>query len=97
MMTERDEFVMTAADRALDEQLRALQRFAPRLGFQDRVMARIYHPAPVLVRARRVRTTLLSPRRLWWTSGLAAASSTALLVAIGNWLAGSGNAAATGF
>src|SRR2546421_8883345 len=97
MMTERDEFVMTPADRALDEQLRALQRFAPRLGFQDRVMARVYHPAPALVRARRIRTTLFSPQRLWWASGLAAASSSALLVAIGNWIAGGGIAAATGF
>src|ERR1041385_5696484 len=96
-MTEHDEVVESPGDLALDEQLRSLQRFAPRSGFQDRIMARVYHPAPALVRARRLRAELFSPRRLWWAAGLAAASSTAWLVGLARWIAGGGLAAAGAF
>jgi hypothetical protein len=85
-MNQRDEFVTTPEDAVLDKHLLALQRFAPRAGFQDRVLARVALPAPALVRVRERAGSLATPRRLWWASGLAAASSTAWIIGLANWL-----------
>jgi hypothetical protein len=45
-MTERDESLDIPPDPALDKHLLALQRFTPRAGFEDRIMARVRVPAP---------------------------------------------------
>src|SRR5215471_3545464 len=89
-MTEYEELPNSPEDLELDRQLRSVERFAPRPGFEDRVLARIRRPAPVVVRSRRLATAAASPRRLWWAAGLAAASSTAWLAALGRWVAGGG-------
>jgi hypothetical protein len=87
-MSEHEQYLTSPADAALDRYLLSLQRVAPRKGFEDRVMARVRIPAPALVRFRQRTRSLLSPRRLWWASGLAAASSTAWTVALVSSLAG---------
>jgi hypothetical protein len=88
-MTEYEELPNSPEDLELNRQLRALERFAPRTGFEDRVMARVRQPAPVVVRSRRL-AALASPGRLWWATGLAAASSTAWLATLGRWVVGGG-------
>src|SRR5689334_8127345 len=85
MMNEHNELQDAAGDARLDKHLLALQHLAPRPGFEDRVLARLRQPAPALVRFRKVARSLATPRRVWWASGLAAASSTAWLVALGQW------------
>ena len=88
-MSEHNEFPISREDTALDRYLRALPRFAPTSGFGDRVLARVR--APLSVRLRRAWSrvgALATPGRLWWTSGLMAASSTAWVVAAASWLSG---------
>ena len=86
-MIEHNQFESGAAEQRLDKQLLALQHFAPRDGFDDRVLARLRQPAPALARFRARARSLVTPGRAWWASGLAAASSTAWLIALVNWLA----------
>ncbi|MBI4421096.1 MAG: hypothetical protein HY560_09745 [Gemmatimonadetes bacterium] len=88
-MTEFDPLQSAPDDPILDRYLRSLPRLAPRPGFEDRVLARVRKPLPM--RVRRARASLVSwasPARLWWASGLAAASSAAWTVALGSWLSG---------
>ena len=89
-MTERDQTGMSAEDLALDRHLLTLQRFAPSPGFGDRVLARVRLPVPAVAWKRTVAKSLVTPRRLWWASGLAAASSTAWIVAAANWVSEGG-------
>jgi hypothetical protein len=94
-MNERDEFLNSPEDQVLDKHLLALKRFTPLPGFEDRVMARVRLPAPSLVKVRQRVGKLVTPRRVWWASGLAAASSTAWILALGSWLSGVGTQAVT--
>ena len=84
-MNEHNEFQSDAADQRLDKHLLALQHFAPREGFDNRVLARLRQPAPALVRFRTRALSLATPGRLWWASGLAAASSVAWMVPLVQW------------
>jgi hypothetical protein len=94
-MNERDEFMTSPEDRVLDKHLLALKQFTPRPGFEDRVLARVRLPSPVLVKVRQRVIKLFTPRRVWWASGLAAASSTAWILALGSWLSGAGTQTVT--
>jgi hypothetical protein len=94
-MNERDEFLTFPEDAVLDKHLLALKRFGPHPGFEDRVLARVVLPAPALVAVRRRASAMATPRRLWWASGLAAASSTAWIVGLANWLSAAKLSAAT--
>jgi hypothetical protein len=87
MMIEHNQFDNQAAEERLDKHLLALQHFAPRDGFDERVLARLRQPAPALARFRARARSLVTPGRAWWASGLAAASSTAWLITLANWLA----------
>ncbi len=79
-MTEQD-------DPVIDGYLHSLHRLAPRPGFADRVLSRVWRPAPmfILVWQDRMRRAL-SPRRAWTAAGAMAAGSAAWIVAIGSWL-----------
>lgn len=85
-MIDRDEPTPSEADLRLDLQLQSLQQFAPRAGFADRVMARVSLGAPVAVAVRKPARPIFTPARLWWASGLAAASSAALTVTAIGWM-----------
>lgn len=88
-MTEFDEFPMLPDDPVLDRYLRSLPRLVPRPGFEDRVMARVRRPLPMRVRRARERVlAFATPGRVWWASGLAAASSAAWTVTLWSWLSG---------
>jgi hypothetical protein len=96
MMNEPNQFENAADELRLDKQLLALQHLAPRDGFEERVLARLRQPAPALVRFKARARSLITPTRVWWASGLAAASSTAWLVALFEWFsAGRGAPAAS--
>ena len=85
-MNEREESLDISPDPVLDKHLLGLQRFTPKAGFEDRVMARVRIPAPALVRVQTRVRRFASPARLWWASGLAAAGSAAWTVALATWL-----------
>src|SRR5688572_25481653 len=93
-MTEHDDFGASPEDALLDKQLLGLQHFAPHPGFADRVLARVARPGPALVRVRSRARSFVTPKRLWWTSGVAAAGSTAWILAVTSWLSGARLAAA---
>ncbi len=99
-MTEHSEFNDPATDAALDRELLALKRFTPRPGFDNRVMARVIRRTPVPAPAARAvripaRKAPATPRRLWWTAGLAAAGSTVWTAAAASWATSGGWAASS--
>lgn len=65
--------------------LAALASFAPGEAFADRVMTRVWRPAPAWVRrTAELGRRVFSRKRVWaWTGGLAAASAISALLAIG--------------
>ncbi|MBI4503448.1 MAG: hypothetical protein HY700_20100 [Gemmatimonadetes bacterium] len=89
-MIDRDEFETSAEDLALNRHLLTLKRFTPSPGFENRVLARVRRQAPVLVPRPVPAAKVLTARRVWWASGLAAASSTAWIVALASWLSATG-------
>lgn len=63
-------------DPVLDRQLAQLGHFAPAPGFEDRVLANVFVPAPRWVQALRERgRSLIETKRVWWLAGGFAASS----------------------
>ena len=85
-MVEHEQFPHSREDAALDRQLLDLKRFTPRNGFEDRVMARVRMRSSKLVRFKERSRALITPVRLWWGSGLAAAGATAWSIALVNLL-----------
>ena len=88
-MSDFDQLQSAPDDPVLDRYLRSLPRFAPRTGFEDRVLARVRKPLPM--RVRRARESVVAwakPARLWWATGLAAASSAAWTLGLAGWLSG---------
>jgi hypothetical protein len=81
-MVEHDQFPQSREDAALDRQLLALKHFIPREQFEDQVMARVRMRSSKLVRFRERSRALLTPARVWWGSGIAAAGATAWSVAL---------------
>lgn len=77
-MTEQNQIPPDGEDLVLDQQLQTLQRFTPIIGFENRVLSRVWRPAPMfwLVFKDRVRA-FASPRRRWLAAGLASAGSLA--------------------
>ena len=75
-MTEQNQIPPGGEDPALDQQLHALKRFTPITGFENRVLSRVWRPAPMfwLVFMDRLRA-FASPRRRWLAAGLASAGS----------------------
>jgi len=82
-MNENDQLLPDDADPVLDGHLHSLHRVAPRPGFENRVLSRVWRPAPMflLVWQDRLRRAV-TPRRMWTAAGLAAAGSTAWLAGI---------------
>ena len=87
-MVEHEQFPQSREDAALDRQLLDLKRFTPAEGFDDRVMARVRMRSSKLVRFEQRSRALITPRRLWWGSGLAAASATGWTIGLMSWLSG---------
>ena len=83
-MVEHEQFPHSREDAALDRQLLDLKRLTPREGFEDRVMARVRMRSSKLVRFKQRSAALVTPSRVWWGSGLAAAGSTAWTIALVN-------------
>ena len=75
-MTEQNQIPPNGEDLVLDQQLHALKRFTPIIGFENRVLSRVWRPAPMfcLVFMDRVRQ-FWSPGRRWLAAGLASAGS----------------------
>ena len=87
-MVEHEQFPHSREDAALDRQLLDLKRFTPRAGFEDQVMARVRMRSSKLVRFKQRSRALVTPGRVWWGSGLAAAGSTAWTIGLVNLLSG---------
>lgn len=75
-------------DPVVDRYLVTLSRFTTRPGFENRVMARVWRPAPRLVVVWRDRMRqLATPGRVWTAAGAMAAGSFLWILALGSWLA----------
>lgn len=75
-MTEQNQIPPNGEDLVLDQQLHALKRFTPIIGFENRVLSRVWRPAPMfwLVFVDRLRQ-IASPGRRWLAAGLASVGS----------------------
>lgn len=75
-MTEQNQVPPDGEDRVLDQQLHTLERFTPIIGFESRVLSKVWRPAPMfwLVFKDRLRE-FASPRRRWLAAGLASLGS----------------------
>ncbi len=63
-------------DPVLDRYLARLGHYAPAPGFENRVLANVYVPAPRWLQALRERArSLVETKRVWWLAGGFAASS----------------------
>ena len=79
-------------DPQIDRWLASLPEFAPRAGFEDAVMARVYVPAPRWMQSVQSATrALFAGRRKWmWAGGLTASSAVSIAIiatlAASNWV-----------
>lgn len=84
-MTEQSQIPPNGEDPVLDQQLHVLKRFTPIVGFENRVLARVWRPAPMFWLVftdymRRVAT----PGRRWLAAGMASFGSAIMTVALLN-------------
>ena len=81
-MTEQTQDQPNGEDRFLDQQLLALKRLTPIPGFENRVLSRVWRPAPMFVLVWKDNLArFFSPTRRWMLAG--AASLGSLVSAIG--------------
>ena len=79
-------------DPVLHAYLTALPSYSPRDGFQDRVMSRVWKPAPAWVKPFVVRARAFAhPRRIWMLAGGLAFTSSIFMaatvaLAVANWM-----------
>lgn len=75
-MTEQNQLPPNGEDPVLDQQLLALKRFAPIIGFENRVLSRVWRPAPMFVLIWQDRLArFFTPRRRWMLAGAASLGS----------------------
>ena len=86
-MTEQNQIPPGGEDQVLDQQLHALKRFTPIVGFENRVLSGVWRPAPIfwLVFTDRVRE-FFTPGKRWFAAGVASLGSLASTLAIVNWI-----------
>jgi hypothetical protein len=84
-MTEKNQVPPGDNEVALDRQLLDLQRLTPKIGFENRVLSRVWRPAPmfVLVWKDRMRT-FWTPGKRWAAAAIASFGSFWLTVFLAN-------------
>ena len=90
-MTEQDQISPGGGDPFLDEQLLMLKRFTPIVGFEDRVLARVWRPAPifVLIWKDRIREWA-TPGRRWAVAAAASFGSLVSTIGLAAWVNATG-------
>ncbi len=91
-MTERNQFPPADDDPVLDRQLLALKHIAPFPGFENRVLSRVWRPAPMFLLAWKDRLQgLFTSRVRWALAGLASFGSAASTAAVAWWVSTPGH------